>query len=86
MQVCLIYPELCTLYRRLEKAGISGNDNTPLSNVELDGIVKYLLKDTKLVGIYVFHVKHYKIPDHKNVDARQASIIHHRVYTVPHPT
>ena len=89
-----------TLYRRLEEAGISADDRTPLSNTELDGIITSIKQDHPNDGEVL--IKGHLISrgirvsrqalrdsihrvDHERVDARRGSVIHRRVYSVPHP-
>jgi len=89
-----------TLYRRLEEAGVSSNDNTPLSDVQLDEIVSSIKQDHPNDGEVLIkgHLisRGIRVPrqalrdsihqvDHENVDARRNSVIHHRIYSVPYP-
>ena len=89
-----------TLYRRLEEAGISTNDKTPLSDEELDRIVSSIKQDHPNDGEVLIkgHLisRGIRVPrqamrdsihriDHENVDARRNSVIHRRVYSVPYP-
>ena len=89
-----------TLYRRLEKFGISHDDYTPLSSSELDEVVKSIKMDFPNDGEVMLQAHMlrlgYKVPraslrasihrvDHENTVARRSKTIKRRVYSVPHP-
>ena len=86
-----------TLYRRLQEAGISTDKCTPISNTQLDVLIKVIeqdhpndacQRDLSRQGVSVrrqmLRDSIHRI-DHEQVVARRRNIIHRRVYTVPFP-
>lgn len=89
-----------TLYRRLEDVGISPDDQTPLSEQQLDDVIRSIKRDHPNDGEVLMqgHLlrQGIKIPrqelrdalhrvDHSSIVARQHSVIRRRVYSVPYP-
>ena len=90
-----------TLYRRLEEAGVSPDDYTPLSDQQLDETIHSIKQDHPNDGEVLLqgHLlrQGIRIPrhtlrsaihhvDHINIVARKRSVVQHRIYSVPHPT
>lgn len=89
-----------TLYRRLEEAGISPTDNTPLSNGQVDEIVVSIKADHPNDGEVLLQGHLFRMGirisrqavrnsihrvDHEGAVARRRSVIRRRIYSVPHP-
>ena len=89
-----------TLYRRLQEAGVRPNDCTPLSNNQLDDIMRSIKQDHPNDGEVLIkgHLLRMGIRisrklmrqsihrvDHVGVVNRRRSIIYRRVYSVPYP-
>ena len=89
-----------TLYRRLNEAGISPHDYTPLSERQLDAVIRsikqyhpndgevlmrgHLLSQGIRVSRQALRAAIHRV-DHANVIARRRSVVRRRVYSVPHP-
>ena len=88
-----------TLYRRLQDAGISTNDQTVLSDHQLDEIVRSIKvghpNDEVLMRGHLLSIG-VRVPrqalrnsihrvDHVNTIARRQPVVRHRVYSVPYP-
>ena len=89
-----------TLYRRLKDAGISSDDRSHLSDVELDDLIRSLKKDHPNDGEVLIqgHLVRMKIRvprqalrqsihlvDHANVVLRRRLVVRRRIYSVPCP-
>lgn len=89
-----------TLYRRLEAAGVSPNDYTPLTDSQLDNILVCIKRDHQNDGEVLLqgHLVRQGIRvsrqalrnsihrvDHENTIARRRTVIRRRVYSVPYP-
>lgn len=89
-----------TLYRRLDEAGISPDDNTPLSDQQLDEVIVSIKQDHPNDGEVLMqgHLlrQGIRVPrqalrnaihrvDHTSVVARKRSVVRRRIYSVPHP-
>ena len=89
-----------TLYRRLKDAGISSDDRSHLSDVELDDLIRSLKKDHPNDGEVLIqgHLVRMKIRvprqalrqsihrvDHANVVLRRRLVVRGRIYSVPCP-
>ena len=89
-----------TVYRRLEEVGISPDDNSHLSDQELDQLIRTIKQDHPNDGevLILGHLHRMGIrvtrqalrdsihrTDHVNVIARRRTVIRRRIYYVPHP-
>lgn len=89
-----------TLYRKLDEAGISSQDHSPLSDRELDQVIRALKIDHPndgevllqghlvSMGIRVTRAalrRSIHRVDHAGTVVRQRSAVRRRVYSVPHP-
>lgn len=89
-----------TLYRRLDEAGISPNDYTPLTNDQVDNVLASIKRNHPNDGEVLLqgHLLRLGIRisrqalrndihriDHDNTVARRRFVVRRRVYSVPYP-
>ena len=88
-----------TLYRRLEKAGVSTDNRTYLSDADLDDVIRSIKQDDPndgevLIKGYIVRMK-IRVPhqalrqsihrvDHENL-SRHHAVLRRRIYSVPYP-
>ena len=88
------------MYRRLEEAGVSPDDYTPISDQQLDDIIHSIKQDHPNDGEVLMqgHLlrQGIRVPrqalrnaihrvDHINTVARKRSVVRRHIYSVPHP-
>ena len=89
-----------TLYRKLDKAGISPSDKTPLSSQQIDEMILRIkanhpnddevLIQGHLIGMGIRITRRalresiHRV-DHAGVVSRRHAVVSRRIYSVPHP-
>ena len=89
-----------TLYRKLQEAGVPTNDHIPLSDHQLDDIIRGIKANHPNDEEVLMHGHLLRIGlrvtraalrnsihcvDHAGVVARSLTTVHRRIYSVPHP-